>query len=160
MSKSKTPKIKRLVPYGGYGWAGMSPALVAMKLKKAGDNFGRFIKTTPVEAIAFTGSSGAAIGFYLATRFKLPCIYVRKGGEQSHGFPIECNATGETHNYMIADDFISSGATVRRVVRKIERQAVEAGASVPTCVGIICFTDDQIESDFTYKNVTYPVLHP
>ena len=118
----KKKKSVQLVPGGGYGWAGMSPPLLTKRLKQASKRFAAFAKNTPVDAVAFTGSSGCAIGFHLAAQYNQTCIYVRKVGEKTHGSPVECNTIKEVCTYMIVDDFMSSGATVRRIIREVPRR--------------------------------------
>ena len=132
--------VRRTLSYGsGYGWMGKHPADLASLLKKAIAAFGRLRKTIDIQAIAYTGSSGAAIAFPLAIAYELPIIYVRKKGEQSHGCPVECNYTQELENYIIVDDFIAFGATVRRIIKGIKDYAGNFGWEGPECVGVFVF---------------------
>ena len=70
---------------------------------------------TPFDTIAFRGSSGAAMAFPLSLTLQIPCIYVRKPNEQSHGNRIE-GPWKVVHTYLIIDDFISEGKTIKAIV--------------------------------------------
>ena len=75
---------------------------------------------TPFDAFAFRGSSGAAMAFSLSITLQIPCIYIRKPGEQSHGNPIE-GPNNEVKTYLIIDDFIERGATIRHILTSLAR---------------------------------------
>lgn len=75
------------------------------------------------DAIAFSGNSGAMIGGALAAMTGKVPILVRKDREDSHSrlsvegyFP----CTNVRAKYVVVDDFVYSGYTVRRIVRLIE----------------------------------------
>jgi hypothetical protein len=123
----------------GYGWAGMSPEGYNEKMQAVYDRYEELRAIHKFDAIAFTGSSGAAAAFPLAMLFKIPMIYVRKDGENSHGSPVECNARCHIKKYLIVDDFVSSGETVRRIVAKIRDRAEMKDAYIPRPVGVMCF---------------------
>ncbi len=123
----------------GYGWAGMTPEDYNAKIQSAYNRFEELHAKYKFDAIAFTGSSGAAVAFPLAMLFKIPLIYVRKDGETSHGSPVECNARCHIKKYLIVDDFVSSGETVRRIVMKIRDRAELKGAYIPRPLGVMCF---------------------
>lgn len=125
---------------GGYGWTGENPIKLRNMLIKANDAFTKLRKTLKFDAIAFSGSSGAAIAFPLAVSHKIPVIYVRKANEQSHGNMVECNGENPIKNYLIVDDFISSGDTVAWIANQIKSYA--RGAPKPKLVGVLCFTED------------------
>jgi hypothetical protein len=92
----------------------------------------RKIRTTiPFDAIAFRGSSGAALAYPISAALEVPAVYVRKPTESSHGRSIEGPST-EVSRYLIVDDMISSGATVR---------AVMAALHPAECVAILLYAD-------------------
>lgn len=85
------------------------------------------------EAIAFTGMSGAIMAPMIAARLGVPLILVRKPFDNSHsGRRVEGAYDADT--YLIVDDFISSGDTVRNIVQEI--LAVNAKAR---CVGVYSY---------------------
>jgi adenine/guanine phosphoribosyltransferase-like PRPP-binding protein len=77
-------------------------------------------KKHPFDAIAFTGSSGAAIAFPLSFFLKLPLIHIRKDDKNHYGKPIE--GTISSKKYLIVDDLIASGATIRNIVKTINKE--------------------------------------
>lgn len=132
-----------------YGWIGRSPEKLQELLTRAVDLFEHSVGTLP-DAIAFTGSSGAAIAFPLALRYKLPLIYIRKAGEKSHGGYIECNYSGHIKNYMIVDDFMATGRTLRRIKIQVKRACRELGVEEPQCLGTYLYQD---EGDYPYTRM-------
>lgn len=132
--------VQRILSWGsGYGWAGMHPTDLTAKIKKAVDYFGVLRSKIKIDAIAYTGSSGAALAFPLAIAHDVPVIYIRKDGERSHGTEVECNCTQEIENYIIVDDFIATGSTVRRIMTKIKERAKYFSWDGPECMGVLIF---------------------
>lgn len=94
-----------------------------------------------VDAIAFRGISGAMVAPHVAAALGLPAILVAKTGETQHRGPVSVlwderradpryrwNVMGwrlsrlseaDRPRYVIVDDFISSGATVRAITKMI-----------------------------------------
>jgi hypothetical protein len=66
------------------------------------------------KAIAFRGMSGALVVPMLCLELRKPMIVCRKESEKSHGSPVE--GWGRGGPYIIVDDFISSGSTVRGIM--------------------------------------------
>lgn len=75
-------------------------------------------KKYPFDAIAFRGSSGAALAFPLSYFLKLPLIHVRKG-ESHYSGTIE--GTISSKRYIIVDDFIDRGTTVKKIISEIKK---------------------------------------
>jgi orotate phosphoribosyltransferase len=86
----------------------------AVKLIKA------YRKKHPFDAIAFTGSSGAALAFPLSFFLEIPLIHVRKDDKNHYGKPIE--GTVSSKKYLIVDDLIASGASIRKIVKTIDKE--------------------------------------
>ena len=126
-----------------YGWTGENPGNLRDMLIRANTAFVKLRKTVEFDAIAFSGSSGAAIAFPLAFLHEIPLIYVRKLGEQSHGHMVECNGESLIEKYLIVDDFITTGATVEWIANQVKIYAKGPGAARPELVGVFCFTDRQ-----------------
>jgi len=140
--------VRKTLSYGsGYGWMGRHPVDLAILLKEAVAAFGRLRQSVDIQAIAYTGSSGAAIAFPLAIAYELPVIYVRKPNEESHGCNVECNYTEELENYVIVDDFICSGDTARRIREKIKERAKKFSWDGPECIGIFVFDPQRGDAD-------------
>jgi adenine/guanine phosphoribosyltransferase-like PRPP-binding protein len=78
----------------------------------------RFSKHTHFDAIAFTGTSGAAIAYPLSLRLNKPLICVRKKKEKSHYFG-RIEGCVDAKSYIIVDDCVASGRTVKDIVSTI-----------------------------------------
>lgn len=85
----------------------------------------------PFDAIAFTGSSGAALAYTMSYFLKLPLIHVRKGASHYGGGRIE--GTISSKKYIIIDDFIDRGNTVRRIAKTITEE-LETPKPVAICL--------------------------
>lgn len=118
-----------------YGWMDKSPERLAKRIQTAVDQFKESIPVMP-DAIAFTGSSGAVIAFPLALRYKLPLIMVRKPHEKSHGVELECNTSELIKNFIIVDDFVCTGRTIRQILASIARRARRQNDRPPVCLGV------------------------
>jgi adenine/guanine phosphoribosyltransferase-like PRPP-binding protein len=139
----------------------MSPESFRKKMLKTSRAFVKLREELNVDAIAFTGSSGAAIGFTLAFLHQVPLIYVRKEDETCHGSMIESNGVGiQIKKYLIVDDFIGTGATVTRIITKIRIAAQERGAVRPKPVGVLCFDDAASNGDHDFGKTRLRVYAP
>ena len=90
------------------------------RIPKIINGLARVIRKSPHEfdAIAFRGMSGALVVPMLCRRLKKEMIVCRKESEKSHGQPAEGYLNCE--RYIIVDDFIASGATIRGIVEAID----------------------------------------
>src|SRR5258706_474101 len=121
-SKKKPQKIQHKIQtdYLGKVYSMEFLKLVPKAVKKI-----RAIKRKhPFDAIAFTGSSGAALAFPLSYLLKLPLIHVRKGKSHYGGGQIE--GTISSKRYLIIDDFIETGASIRRVIKAVNSELDDA----------------------------------
>lgn len=141
-----------LASYSGYGWIGKDPFSLQEYIQHAVDRFEHVVPEMP-DAIAFTGSSGAAIAFPLAAKYRLPLIMVRKDHEKSHGYKVDCNYSGVIKNYIIVDDFVATGASVRRILAKIIRRARYLEKTPPVCTGIYLWCDGHAGSRTFGRNI-------
>lgn len=99
---------------------------VVAKAKKEGLEF---------DAVAFSGMSGALVGPIVAMRTKTYPIFVRKSmkAEAHHSGRRVEGAFGTPLRYIIVDDFVSSGKTIRRIVQEVGK------VSGATCVGAVLY---------------------
>jgi orotate phosphoribosyltransferase len=87
--------------------------------------------------IAFTGLSGSMVAPILCLKLnKLP-IYIRKTTEERHSSNIIEAFQKGPFNYIIIDDFIATGTTIRKILDAITIS--ECGGN---CVGIFLYHDD------------------
>lgn len=90
------------------------------------------------DAIAFSGMSGALIAPSIAMRMNKSLIMVRKPSDNTHSqFRIEGDKSAR--RYIVLDDFISLGKTVRRIVEGVQTFCRET----PYCVGVLQANRDE-----------------
>jgi len=71
------------------------------------------------DTIAFRGMSGALVAPIVARDLKKEIILVRKEkGDNHSGYTVEGHIGAK--KYVILDDFISSGATVREIIKEVQ----------------------------------------
>lgn len=84
--------------------------------------------------IAVTGTSGLLMGPSIADALNKPTVVIRKARETSHSmFEVEGDIPGP--NYIIVDDFVSTGRTIANIISQIEKQREEE----TNCVGVRCY---------------------
>lgn len=85
--------------------------------------------------LVVTGISGMAIGFPLASKLNLEICVVRKDGDSVNAMR-KVEGYIPQGDYLILDDFIGMGTTVRRIMATIQKES-------PTsrCIGILLYTD-------------------
>jgi adenine/guanine phosphoribosyltransferase-like PRPP-binding protein len=106
-------------------------------------------------AIAFSGSSGAALAFPVAYATGLSLIHARKR-DNSHWVQDNPRHKGShvegsmgAKKYIIIDDFISSGTTVDRILRDVNAAYKYRGfAYAPKCVAIVVYSTGNGRSTF------------
>lgn len=92
-----------------------------------------FQKKNPFDAIAFTGSSGAALAFPLSYLLKVPLIHVRKK-DKNHYYGGHIEGTISSRRYIIVDDFIESGTTVYKIINTIKKVYTHPAEVVGICL--------------------------
>lgn len=76
-------------------------------------------KILPFDAIAFRGTSGAALAYPLALSLSKHLLCVRK--EASH-YPLgKVEGPKKVASYIIVDDFIDTGHTVNQIIREVRK---------------------------------------
>jgi len=107
-----------------------------------------------IEAIAFTGTSGAAMAYPLSYLLNIPLICIRKDEERSHyrkdGYG-EVEGIKNPANYIIVDDMICSGETIDKITKKIKNMYPKA-----KCLGIFLYSSYQISP---YKKIPVIASH-
>lgn len=109
-----------------------------------------FRKNHKFDAIAFTGTSGAAMAYILSYKLKLPLICVRKDDKNHFGQSIEGCISALT--YVIVDDFISSGSTIIRIHKQIKKEMPEAKP-----VAVFLYSDRQADRYFPLSDGKIPI---
>jgi len=98
----------------------------------------------PFHAIIGRGISGIAFGAILAHLLNKDFGVVRKG-ESTHGRTVSelptCFVPKQSPQYVIVDDLIASGATIKAI-----REGVETACPTAQCVGIYLYQDADVGS--------------
>ncbi len=126
-----------------------NPSKFPAKVKKVVLKVVELQKTLGFDAIAFRGNSGAAFAYPVAFVTGIPLICVRKG-ESSHGRSIEgptSAASVSIKTYLILDDFVSAGSTVRAIVKEIGEATWRTylgnpSRTAPKCVGLLSWNEE------------------
>lgn len=93
----------------------------------------KFVKINKIDAIAFTGMSGAAFAFPLSLKLKIPLLCIRKKIDKSHSH-LKVEGFIYSKNFIIIDDFIDTGNTINYIVKSINEINHEA-----ECKGIFLY---------------------
>jgi adenine/guanine phosphoribosyltransferase-like PRPP-binding protein len=125
----------------GYGWSTVRSKKLQEVIRESSATIAALKKKLKFQALAFSGSSGACVAFHAGIEHNIPFIYVRKTGEKSHGKKIESNLTGIARKYLIVDDFVASGNTVKHIITGIQEYAVKRQTYIPKCAGLFCFVE-------------------
>lgn len=89
------------------------------------------LESESFDVVACRGVSGATMAAVVAYKLHKDLCIVRKPNDGSHSsYTVE----GPTGRYVIVDDFISTGATVKEIVKQITRVDPHA-----ECLGVICY---------------------
>lgn len=101
------------------------------------------------EAVAFMGNSGAMFGPILAAATGKEMILVRKNKENSHSTLNVEGYMNETEHlrYIITDDLVSSGETLRTIRDRIEETCKVLRYYKPECVGVVLYRTYQTSAD-------------
>ena len=111
------------------------------------------------DAIAFRGMSGASMAYPVSFLTGIPLLQIRKMTEKSHGNNVE--GSGDIiRKYIILDDFIFSGETVRSIITEINKEARRLATfqysqpemvKPPECIGITLYTGIDPDNKSFYR---------
>lgn len=144
--------------YSGYA-TGYSPDRVEAAAHKVASMV-RQAKANGVDTFVVHGNSGVPAGFAALMLEDFNLVLVRKDNDASHGAPIEGPDCHEFDKYMVIDDFVCTGGTIRRIVNKINTLSAQRGEVPPVCMGILCYGSpyrrtDRVTIDDADIDVTY-----
>lgn len=123
---------------GGYSEVQFNTALLRDKAHEVAAILPEMMNRLGADAVAVTGKSGLSLAFATLMLIDFPLIVVRKRGENSHGNPIEGDPSVDVRKYIILDDFVSSGDTVKTMVGSIDEMVGSAINAKPLrCVGVL-----------------------
>lgn len=109
------------------------------KAQEIADRLPGLMLETGADAVVVTGKSGMSMGFATLMLIDFPLVVVRKGGELSHGYPVEGDGTTKIDKYLIMDDFICTGRTVINIIKAMNERAHLCGYEPDgvKCVGVL-----------------------
>jgi adenine/guanine phosphoribosyltransferase-like PRPP-binding protein len=116
-------------------------------VKLAATRIRKFRRKVKFEAIAFTGSSGAALAYPISFLLGIPLICVRKNAKDNHS-GLKLEGAVSAASYIIVDDFIESGKTINKINRTIRLRNDKSN-----CVGIYLYNDGAINPP-SFKGIT------
>lgn len=93
------------------------------------------------DSIAFMGMSGALIVPTVADKLNKFMLLVRKNYERRHSC-LQVEGYLNSKRYLIIDDIISSGMTIRSIVEKIHK----ATKGKAKCIGVLCYKSKRYRS--------------
>jgi hypothetical protein len=129
------PPRGAVIGHAGYKEAMFKQDRYRQTLKRLAATLPDLMKEEGCDFIAVRGSSGIAFGFALQFLIDVKVVMVRKEDERSHGCKVE-GPYGRLHRYLILDDLVCSGETVRAIVTAIDNEARGGGVS---CAGVVCW---------------------
>jgi adenine/guanine phosphoribosyltransferase-like PRPP-binding protein len=116
-------------------------------VKRAITHATRLVENYKVEAIAFSGVSGASLGYILGYTLGVPLMCIRKPRERAHYYGTLEGCTS-ARRYMIVDDFIATGDTVRNIMETITKECNDS-----VCVVMMMFNQDDRQRTFYHRDV-------
>lgn len=116
------------------------PARLATVAKRVCKSLKKLQKKLKFDAIAFTGTSGAAIAYPVSVLTGMHLICVRKTSEKSHGKRIE-GTFKNVRRYIILDDFIAEGGTIKKIAEELAKESDAAYYDYDRarCVGVCLY---------------------
>lgn len=127
--------------HGGY----LAKALERDQIDEAVDDCEKVLKTKRFDTIVFRGVSGMLVGPIVAHRLRKEVIVVRKSTTDYTHSHREAEGHVGAKRYIVLDDFISSGQTVKTIIKAVE-----------DFVG----TNVQLAGGMFYADATKPWLAP
>jgi len=109
------------------------------------------------DSVAFTGLSGALIAPIIAYELNKGVIAVRKKKDKSHSKKI---VEGILKRYIIIDDIIEYGDTIKNIIKSIEIECIENQIIVPELTGIVLYNQTKNNYDLDFKMLKRKRVYP
>jgi len=107
------------------------------------------------DTIVFMGHSGASVAYPIHYLTGIPIALVRKSNDNCHGYSVE--GEHKIYKYLIVDDFIATGDTIRMITEKIDYNL-----GTLECAGVYCYNSDDfsyIMESFKSSKFPFPVFN-
>lgn len=140
-----------------YGWACMPTWEMSRRLQSLAEQ----LRGLEFDTIAVRGSSGIGAGMAMAMSLNKNLVYCRKPDEWSHGGNDSTANTNAVHRYVIVDDFVVGGNTIKAIKKtlndawKNEREFFSRnGVNLPrpVCVALALY-DDRVPDRGLIRNI-------
>jgi adenine/guanine phosphoribosyltransferase-like PRPP-binding protein len=102
----------------------------------------RLHKEKRINAIAFTGTSGAAVAYPVSYVTGIPLLCIRKSKVDNH-YRKKLEGYTKPRNYIIIDDFVATGKTIKTMVKTIKDYSPNSKLSA-----VILYTDRRENTEF------------
>ena len=135
--QQERPPLKRATWVGTTSYSALSLDVNTFRalVKRLSEDLPQLMEQTGADAILVRGTSGYSVAFAMRMLTPIPFVVARKQGECSHGSSISLvddGNGGTISNYLILDDMIATGNTVRGMARDM----------MPAkCVGIVEYNE-------------------
>lgn len=129
-------KPSMTIAASGYSRHQFQPGVLRATAQRIAVRIPKLLKRFDADAVVVTGKSGMSVAFAAMMFADLPLVVVRKRGENSHGSMVEGVEGLVVRKYIILDDFVSSGDTVRTIALDMAQHANAYGREVPQPVGV------------------------
>lgn len=107
------------------------------------------------DAIAFRGSSGAALAYPVAYLLKKPLIHVRK--DLGHSYSKLEGLMG-ARRIAIVDDFVASGTTLRTIMQELVDGYLEKGYAAPVLAHLFLYAERCSSSEGSVRGTVGEIL--
>lgn len=152
------PILPLVIRHSGYSDAQFDPKRIRVIARRLAVDIPKLCREENIDFVAVRGRSGDSMGFAALSHTKpgreFRLVSLRKRGVRHHGMDVEGNVPYEVANYgtkrlrwIILDDFVSSGSTVRGMIDDMRDYAEnKARALNPELVGILSWQGAYVES--------------
>ena len=147
--------MKRLRKIGHYGSSYIAPLLNGHNLSVIVECMAKKIEKSKLvfDYIACRGVSGLMVASPLAIRLNKGIIVIRKG-ESCHGCQMEASPHPQRKsNYIILDDFFSSGNTLKEIMKGIDKHWNRGNYTRLSIAGVAFYV--QTKKDLVEKSYTH-----
>ena len=107
------------------------------------------------EGIVVRGTSGLLVGPMVASELKKPWCIVRKVGDGTHSSHKLVEGWFGFKTYIIIDDLIATGGTLKAIQQTMNHQAASRGAGEVECVGYYLYNFNELVWRGDGKNYAY-----
>ena len=140
-----------------------APERVASMAKATAYAIADIMEKHGIHTVVVHGNSGVSMGFaammYAHANFPatewFDLVLVRKDNDNSHGDAIE--GTSELGDFIILDDFVASGNTIRRIMDKTALLCAQRLCDTPKCHGVLVYSTDACGSVWLNNGQSLPI---